>query len=461
MNASAQAPPSGAPLPAYTRRLIGFQVLNAVNFTIALGSPMVLAAKLLGAGETTIGLLLALTPLFVFLQIPSARLAEAWGYRRLMMAGWRTRSYMMLGMAPLPLLVGRVPSGWLLAAMVALLLGFNVIRGFASGAWYPWLAHIVPESQRGRYLGRENFAVNSGTLVAQLVCGWFLGHDPPAWHYTVLFVVSFAAGWCSVWFFERVPCPAPRPGAGTAGGGAALMFRRAWRDAPFRRVTRYTMLQGLAMSGVAGFLIVFLRDLARMGAGPVVYVMSAATLGSLVTAALIGRGLDHFGSRPVLRLAGLGQIALLAFWSVAAAGPASVPFVVAAAAAFVMGVLGTAHGLAVTRLTLAFCPRDDLTRAMAVNQVLTCVTAGLGAVLWGAMIEWMRTLPALAGMPGVAFAAFFATGLVVMAASQNVLGGIHEPHSMPAGRLIVRVLWHWPLRVLGGLWLGEDRSAQR
>jgi hypothetical protein len=77
------------------------------------------------------------------------------------------------------------------------------------------------------------------------------------------------------------------------------------------------------------------------------------------------------------------------------------------------------------------------------------------------MIEWMRTLPALAGMPGVAFAAFFATGLVVMAASQNVLGGIHEPHSMPAGRLIVRVLWHWPLRVLGGLWLGDDRSAQR
>jgi hypothetical protein len=98
---------------------------------------------------------------------------------------------------------------------------------------------------------------------------------------------------------------------------------------------------------------------------------------------------------------------------------------------------------------------------MAVNQVLTCVTAGAGAVLWGALIEWMRGLPALSGTPGVAFAVFFATGLVVMAASQNVLGGIQEPHSVPAGRLIVRVLWHWPLRVLGGLWLGEDRSAQR
>ncbi|MBM4154686.1 MAG: MFS transporter [Lentisphaerae bacterium] len=461
MTPSVQASSSFAPLPAFTRRLVGFQVLNAVNFTIALGSPMVLAAKLLGAGEAAIGLLLALTPLFVFLQIPSARLAESWGYRRLMMAGWRTRSYMMLGMAPLPLLVGHVPSGWLLAAMIALLLGFNVIRGFASGAWYPWLAHIVPEAQRGRYLGRENFAVNAGTLVAQVVCGWFLGSDPPAWHYTVLFVVSFAAGWCSVWFFERVPCPPPRTGPAPAGDGAAAMVRRAWRDAPFRRITRYTMLQGVAMSGVGGFLVVFLRDLGRMGAGTVVYVMAASTLGSLVTAALIGRSLDLFGSRPVIRLAGLGQIALLAFWAVVAAGPVRITASAAAAAAFILGMLGTAHGLAVTRLTLAFCPRDDLTRSMAVNQVLTCVTAGLGAVLWGAMIEWMRGLPALAGSPGVAFAAFFATGLVVMAASQNVLGGIHEPHSVAAGRLIVRVLWHWPLRVLGGLWLGEDRSAHR
>lgn len=459
---SASVPARFAPLPPFTNRLIGFQVLNAINFTIAIGSPMVLAAKLMGARETLIGFLLALTPLFVFLQIPAARLAETWGYRRLMMSGWRMRAYMMLGMAPLPMLVGRVPSAWLLGAMVALMLGFNLIRGFASGAWYPWLAHIVPADRRGRFFGRENLAINAGVLGAQILCGWFLGHDPPAWHYSVLFLLSFASGWFSVRFFEHVPCPPPQPGvvAGPADGVAA-MVRHAWREAPFRRITRYTMLQGFAMSGVAGFLVVFLRDLARLGEGHVVYVMAASTLGSLAMAAVIGRGLDRFGSRPVLRIAGLGQIGLLAFWAIASAGPAGVSFAAAWFAAFALGALATAHGLAGIRLTLAFCPRDSLTRAMAVNQVFTCVAAGLGSLLWGALIEWMRAAPALAGMPGMPFAVFFATGLVVLVVSQRVLGGIREPDALPAGRLLARVLWHWPIRAVSGLWLGEDRASQR
>lgn len=460
----AQIPDASArfvPLPPFTNRLIGFQVLNAINFTIAIGSPMVLAAKLMGARETLIGLLLALTPLFVFLQIPSARLAETWGYRRLMMTGWRMRAYMMLGMAPLPMLVGKVPSVWLLGAMVALMLGFNLIRGFASGAWYPWLAHIVPAAQRGRFFGRENLAINSSVLGSQILCGWFLGHDPPAWHYTALFLLSFASGWFSVRFFRDVPCPPPQPAPAGSGSGAMNMIRAAWREAPFRRITRYTMLQGFAMSGVAGFLVVFLRDLARLDEGQVVYVMAASSLGSLAMATVIGRGLDRFGSRPVLRLAGLGQIALLVFWTVASAGPAGVSFAAAAAAGFVMGALVTAHGLAGIRLTLAFCPRDSLTRAMAVNQVFTCVAAGLGSLLWGALIERMRAAPFLAGMPGMPFAAFFATGIVVLVFSQRVLGGVHETDAMPTPRFLARVFWHWPIRVISGLWLAEDRASQR
>ncbi len=78
---------------------------------------------------------------------------------------------MMLGMVPLPMLVGKVPSAWLLGAMVVLMLGFNLIRGFASGAWFPWLANIVPADQRGRFFGRENFAINAGVLGAQILGG--------------------------------------------------------------------------------------------------------------------------------------------------------------------------------------------------------------------------------------------------------------------------------------------------
>ena len=64
-------------LPNYTRRLLGFQAFNSVNFTIAIGTPMVLLAKFLGAGETMIGLLIALTPFFnvIFIMLASHRAA--------------------------------------------------------------------------------------------------------------------------------------------------------------------------------------------------------------------------------------------------------------------------------------------------------------------------------------------------------------------------------------------------
>jgi len=35
------------------------------------------------------------------------------------------------------LLVGHAPLGWLRAALIGLLRGFNIIRGFSSGAWIP------------------------------------------------------------------------------------------------------------------------------------------------------------------------------------------------------------------------------------------------------------------------------------------------------------------------------------
>jgi len=68
-------------LPDYTRSLLGFQLLNAINFTIAIGTPMVLLAKHLGASEAMIGVLISLTPFFNILQLPAATFAKKWGIR--------------------------------------------------------------------------------------------------------------------------------------------------------------------------------------------------------------------------------------------------------------------------------------------------------------------------------------------------------------------------------------------
>lgn len=445
-----------APLPPYTRRLIGFQVLNAVNFTIALGSPMVLAAKMLGAGEAVIGVLLSLTSLLTLLQLAGAPLAERLGYRRLMMAGWRTRAYMLLLISPLPLLMGRVPAAWLLGAMVALMLAFNIIRGFASCAWYPWLSQLVPEAQRGRYLGRENLMVNTGVLATQALAGWFLGRSPPAWHYSALFVLSFAAGWYSVRFFENVPCRLAE-GAAQAEGGSWHAARRSMRDLPFRDVTTYATIIGFAVAAVPGFLVVYLRDLLDFSEGVIVFLGAASTMGSLATAPFAGRLLDYVGSRPVMRLGGQGLLAVLVFWTLGALHFYRITPLAAGVAFLLWGVCGTAHGLAHLRLTLALCPRRDFTMAMAVNQVIGSLSCGAASVLWGVVLQALRG----AGhpqMPGTAFVVFFAACATLTVASQVVLSRLHEPRALTTMALISQFLRLRPAYVFSALGFRGSRD---
>jgi MFS family permease len=151
--------------------LLAFQACNACNFTIALGAPLVLAARHIGATEFHIGIMNALPVLLIALQLLATNLVDRLGYRRLMLMGWSARSFMLLLIAPLPMLTGIVPPWVLILGMIIPIMGFSAIRGFASGAWLPWLTAVLPPEQRGLYLGKEQRTMNVSGLATLLLCG--------------------------------------------------------------------------------------------------------------------------------------------------------------------------------------------------------------------------------------------------------------------------------------------------
>ena len=64
-----------------------FQALNAMSYTIALGSPLTLFARELGATASILGLIAAFTPLLAMLQLLVAPYAAKVGYRPVVMRG--------------------------------------------------------------------------------------------------------------------------------------------------------------------------------------------------------------------------------------------------------------------------------------------------------------------------------------------------------------------------------------
>jgi len=455
-------------LPSYIRWLLSFQVFNAFNFTIALGAPSVLFARYLGAGESIIGVLLSLTPFLACLQIFSTELADRWGYRRMMITGWSLRAFMLLPIVALPLLVGKVSTGILITLLFLSLFAFNAIRGVASCAWFPWLRELVPTEQRGYFLGLEQRVISASVLITMLLCGWFLGDQPQGWRYSVLFAAAWAGGLLSVAFLFRVPNKVPNKTPSTINKPQHRDFRqrfeaakRIWTNKPFRRVTRFAAFLALGNSSLFGFLVLYLKDEFHWSDGKILLVGSGTTVGVLLTAVLWGRLSDRTGSRPILRLIFLGQFLFLIFWILCSFGVLQVNIYLVGIAYVLFGISIAAQAIAQTRLTLACCPDEDPTLAMMVNQVILALSWGGAPLFWGFALKAMRLKwndPS--GSINIPFAVFFLTSLAILIVAQGLLSKIQEPRAMTTRRLVVQMLWGWPLRILSGFAPQTDRNRK-
>ena len=457
--ASFRSAPFG--LPGHAWAMWGFGAFNAVNWSIALGTPMVLTARLLGARETMIGGLLALPPLLVVAQVAAAGYADRRGHKRLMLAGWSARSWLLLGMAPLPLLAGRVAPAVPLAALTLLLLAFNLLRGFTSGAWLPWLAYVMPEEKRGRYLGMEHLFINSGAAAALLLTGVLLGRQPAPWRYGLMFVIGWLAGQISLFCLRAVPAPAPAAAAAAPRPAAELRRRlgRIWGRRPFRRVTRTAAAFAVAVTAAPGFLVVYLRDAQNIPPDILMWLSALSTLGSLAAALVCSRLADRMGSRPLIRMAGALFSGLMLCWAVAAWNRYPVGAGVAAALFFLSGAAVTMLAVPQARLVLAYSPPRELTLALALNQTIISLGAAAASFVWGGLLEWGRRA-ADAGANLNPFGIFFVASAALCLGAQAVALWMPEPGAQPVARLLNVLFMEWPARALNVIWLPDEKRPK-
>lgn len=453
------SPPGGQrdPLPLGAKWFLGFQALNAFSFNIALGAPLILLAKHIGASEKVIGLLIGLTPLMACLQLLATNIADKWGYKRLILLGWSLRAFMFLPIAAIPLLSGRLPDRALVWILIVCILLFTTIRGAASGAWWPWIRLIVPHHQRGRYLGVDQLVFQIFVLISMLSAGWILGDSPEGWRYTIIYILAWASAMVSQYFLSQVPCPMPpeaktRPSRTLIDVGRAM--KRVWAHPPFRQATRYAGVHGLAYAAVGGFLIVFLREDMQFSEGLILKLAAGQTIGMIATSMMWGSLSDKTGSRPLMRLALGGYMAVLAVLGGAALGWVSLSMWLMGGLYVLFGFFDGAHGVPQSRLALASCPDDELTVGMAFYQVVVALTRGGSALLWGLSIELLRHT----AIPP--FIVFFWGIFAITLAAQFLLTRVREPEARRTKDVIAMIFWQWPQRMIDALpWAGGGRGV--
>lgn len=389
MSAGGGPPPAGTGYPPGLVNAHWFNLFNAIGFQIVMGAPVIIYAQSLGASSTVLGLIAALAPLLVILQIPAAYFLHRVGYKRFALGGWGLRTLFVFFVALIPLMFF-LDDASKLAAMIAALFCFNLLRGISTAAMMPWFTSLVPATIRGRFLSRDLMCVHSGSLLALLASAMVMAGTAHAWAFSLVFGISAAGSAVSLLFIRKIP-----------DAEAGEVLRRSAQPVPWGAMLRYPPFRELlvfnvvfmAVVGSLGiFTVEYLREIPRFSIATVLTLSAVSFVGALASLPFAGRIVDRAGSRPVLRVAlGLLGCVILGWFLVAAEWIPATVAVIAVLTLFA-GVAGANFHLANIRIAMATMPEMGRNHFFALFSVITSLGLGASPVLWGMALDVLGAL---------------------------------------------------------------------
>jgi MFS family permease len=423
------ASPVSSQPPAGAGNIFAFAAFNALSFQMIIGSPMVLYAKSLDASATTLGLIAGMLPILVILQIPAARFVDAAGYKKFVLSGWSIRTVFVALMVLVPLSASVLSPGARLGIVLVLLFCFNVSRGISSCGWLPWIASIIPESTRGRFLTREGTMVNLASFTAFWLAAFVLGGEPRPWHFASLFLFSAVCAGVSLIFLRAIPAET-RVEAHQQSKRPRLTDMLKIR--PFRRLLQLNVVWALANGGVLTFLVAWLKTEVQMPEHHILMLSSVIFVGALLNQLFVSRILDRFGSRPVLMTGLLVLLVLLATWTAITGGVLNPLLPLIAVMMLVLGIGGSMVNLANLRLAMLTVPEIGRSHYFAVFSVVTSVSLGVAPMLWGVLVDAVSGLSRMLGSHFElnAWSLLFALMTLLFAIAFLVSTRLEEPKSV-------------------------------
>jgi MFS family permease len=447
----AEAELQSTPYPDAVRQAWRFALFNGLSYQIVGGSPMILYVKTLHASATVLGIITGMMPLLVILQIPAAEHIPRLGLKRFFIGGWGTRTLFTFGLAAVPFLAVFLDAPTRLVLVLALLFGFNFVRGVTSCGWLPWITALVPETLRGRYLARDAAMTSLGCFVTVLVCAATLGTAPHAWQFAATFAFSATMGLTSLVFLRRMPdvpvADDPARGRGGVPWGEML------RHPPFRKLLRAVMAWALAAGGVTTFTVTFLKSETGLPEGKILLLTSVFFLGGLSSLWFLGHRLDQLGSKPVLKFSVAMWLLVMAGWAAIAGGLLAPELALILALQFLMGLFTALVNAANSRLAMAVIPVMGRNHFFALYSVFANVTQGLAPIAWGLLIDAIghRHWTGL-GLDWNRYTIFFAAVAAAFGVMYTQLRGLEEPQAASLEKLLAEVFVQSPQRLWLRLW---------
>ncbi len=371
-----------------------FNLLNAVSFQIILGAPIIVYAKSIGATSTVLGIIASFTPLMTVFQLPAAQFLGRYGYKQFVLMGWSLRTVFIFLITLVPLAVFLDNTSKLVVILAALFF-FNLLRGISSAAWMPWIAALIPEEVRGRFISVDQIFMHVGSLLALVASAVVMTGQVDPWEYALVFFMSALGATLSLYFIRKIP--EVEASETVRKSSEPVPWRQIMTYPPFRELLIFNVIFMAVVGSLGVFTIEYLREFPKFDVSLVLYLSGLSFIGALVSLPFVGRLVDDAGSKPVMA----GSLILFGVtifgWFLVAAGILPCTILVIGTLNFLSGMAGANFSLANVRIIMATMPEMGRNHFFALFTVITSLGLGGAPIVWGVSLDFIGTFEAVTG----------------------------------------------------------------
>jgi MFS family permease len=381
------AVPGSPPMPKGIHNVYIFDIFNTTSWTVVLGTPMLLFLQHLKTTATVLAIAASLPPLLVILQIPAARYVERIGYRRFVLNGWSTRSFLVVGMALVAFLPESVDRTTRIVLMLFLSLIYNALRGISTCGVLPWFTHIVPEERRGEFLAKDQSGIAVSAIISLCFYALMLRGDHTRFSFGIVFMTSAIAAFVSLVFLKRVPdVPVER----IVTNPHPLPWREMFLYPPFFKYLRYNMVINMAIGTSSVFWVRYFRAFLHVSDSNILLIAGATNLVLVVALLMITPLIDRTGNKQVLTLSGMLLTCHFAGWGCVAAGVLPFNWPVLIWQTLTAGFAGALWNLANVRCVMGIVPVMGRPHFLALYSVTSSLTVGIIPLIWGPIMDGLN-----------------------------------------------------------------------
>jgi MFS family permease len=447
--------------------LVGAILGNGMFGALTLFGPMFpLYMDRVGLDKGRIGTLLGVIPLFSMLGLVVAPLNARVGLKRSHILYMLLRKLVLLGVLAVPWVAGRYGLDAAFGFVAAIVVVFSILRAMAETAFLPWFQEIVPESLRGRLLGRASVMNMAGMLSVTFLASWILAvfSGRAVLGYQLVMLLGIFIGLLGVVVQLWIPAESRQAEAGRMSRHVGDM-RAALRDGNFLRLSISHGLVFCVLLGAGGFLPLYLKE--RVGLNPDNVVLSTLgiPMGGILLNYFWGWASDRFGARPAYVTGLAGSTLVMGLWLLLPlAGPeAALPL--SLMLYVLMGAVLTSSLMSGSRYMYASAvPAERRNGYLAVYYAWQGLLGGLAPLAMGWSVDrmersvrWTERLGGNTYLPAL-------VGVVVVLGVATVLArGLAAAGDMPASRFAGVFFRGNPLLAMGAMvkYHMADRDAGR